>query len=304
MQQIELTYKASDTEETLDKLFYRPIGYFIAVFCKWLNVSPNSVTIAGIITGAAAGHMFYYKDLTLNIFGILLLIFSETLDSSDGQLARMTGITSKYGRVLDGIAGNIVFLSIYVNIALRMMNEGTAGFWIFAVIIIAGYSHSVQCAVADYYRNAFTYFALNKKKSELDISDEIEKNYNSLYWNGNFYKKFILWAYKNYTKEQELISMNFKQLYRTANDLFADKMPPYVSEEYRKMNKPLIKYYNIMTTNTRVFVLIISILTGYLYIYLIFELTVLNLLLLLVIVKQERNNLKLYQQIIQIKNNA
>ncbi|RPI17469.1 MAG: CDP-alcohol phosphatidyltransferase family protein [Ignavibacteriae bacterium] len=296
MQQVELTYKSYDTEETLDIIFYRPLGYYIALLCKKLSITPNTVTLTSILFGVIAGHLFFYNDIALNITGIAFLVFAETLDSADGQLARLTGIRSKYGRVLDGFAGNIVFISIYVHVSMRMANEGSAGIWIIGIALISAMSHSIQSAMADLYRTAYLYFVLNKN-SELDSPAEIKEKYQSLTWKNDFFKKFLMLIYMGHSREQELLSKNFTKLCSAALKAFPESFPLWVSEEYKRLNKSLLKYYNILTTNTRMIVLFISILTGYLYIYFIFEITVLNLLLLLVNIKQERNNQKLYQQI-------
>ena len=88
---LEATLKSLDTEEFIDIHFYRPIGYRWALLFNRLNVSPNSVTVASIFIGIAAGICFYFQSLAINIVGMLLLVWANMYDSADGQLARMTG---------------------------------------------------------------------------------------------------------------------------------------------------------------------------------------------------------------------
>ena len=166
---VSATLKSKDTEEFLDILFYRPIGYVMALGFKALKFTPNAVTIISIFVGAAAGYFFYYNDLSVNVIGILLLIIAEAMDSADGQLARITNTKSRIGRILDGFGGNIWFLSIYLFLGFRLMNEGMSG-WIFLLIILCGVSHSLQSAMADYYRNFYLLFVFGKDKSEMDNS--------------------------------------------------------------------------------------------------------------------------------------
>ena len=109
---LESTLKSMDTEEFIDIHFYRPIGYRWALFFNKFGISPNTVTIASIFIGAAAGVCFYPHNLTINIIGMLLLIWANSYDSADGQLARMTGKKTPLGRILDGTAGDIWFISI------------------------------------------------------------------------------------------------------------------------------------------------------------------------------------------------
>ena len=107
--QLQSTFKSQDTEEWLDIHFTRPLGLLWAKAFDHFNIHPNVVTILSIILGAAAGIMFYYPDMTHTIIGILLLIWANLYDSADGQLARMTGKKTRWGRILDGFAGDVAY---------------------------------------------------------------------------------------------------------------------------------------------------------------------------------------------------
>ncbi|MDE6394629.1 MAG: CDP-alcohol phosphatidyltransferase family protein, partial [Duncaniella sp.] len=111
--------KSMDTEEHIDLAFYRPIGYMWARLAARLGVTPNAITIASIFLGVAAGILFYYPELWINVIGMLLLIWANTFDSADGQLARLTHQYSRLGRILDGLSGDFWFLTIYIAIVLR-----------------------------------------------------------------------------------------------------------------------------------------------------------------------------------------
>jgi hypothetical protein len=289
LSQIESTYKARDTEETLDIYFYRPLGYYFALFSKIIGITPNMISIMSIIIGVIAGHLFYYNDPIIDLIGIIILIFSETLDSADGQLARMTKRQSKVGRILDGLATGIIYLSIYIHICLRMMNSGTSAF-IFVLAVLSGLSHSFQSAMADYYRNAFMKFVSNTKKDELDKSSHLRIEYKEISWKNSFFEKFFIKFYINYTTQQEMLVKNFLRLLDTFEKKLNGISPQWLKNEYHRINKPLIKYYNILTTNTRMIVLIISLLIGRPFYYFVFEFVILNLLLVFVLIKQDKNN--------------
>ena len=123
---VEATLKSLDTEEFTDIHFYRPLGYLWARLFEKLGISPNSVTIASIFIGIAAGVCFYFNSLLINVIGMLLLIWANTYDSADGQLARMTGKKTPLGRILDGMAGDFWFISIYFFICLRLTPSGVS----------------------------------------------------------------------------------------------------------------------------------------------------------------------------------
>ena len=99
---LESTLKSLDTEEFIDIHFYRPLGYRWALLFERMGISPNAVTVAGIFIGIAAGICFYYPSPTINVIGMLLLVWANMYDSADGQLARMTGQRSPLGMILDG----------------------------------------------------------------------------------------------------------------------------------------------------------------------------------------------------------
>lgn len=65
---------------------------------------------------------------------MLLLIWANSYDSADGQLARMTGKKTPLGRILDGTAGDCWFIAIYAAICLRLTPEWGIWIWIFAAI--------------------------------------------------------------------------------------------------------------------------------------------------------------------------
>ncbi|MBP3745361.1 MAG: CDP-alcohol phosphatidyltransferase family protein, partial [Prevotella sp.] len=120
-QDIKQTYKSNDTEEWLDRVFTRPIGYLWAKFFERLDVHPNTVTLLSITIGITAAFFFMHgswrtegkSGFMLNIVGILLMMWSNIYDSADGQLARMTGKKTQLGRILDGAASIIIFVTVY-----------------------------------------------------------------------------------------------------------------------------------------------------------------------------------------------
>ncbi|HEY9187695.1 MAG TPA: CDP-alcohol phosphatidyltransferase family protein [Bacteroidota bacterium] len=285
MSPINSTYKARDVEETLDIYFYRPFGYLIALFAKVIGLTPNIVTFLGMMFGIIAGHLFYYNSFNLDIIGIILLILSEALDSADGQLARMTGKYSKVGRILDGVATNFIFISIYVHISLRIINTGTTEL-IFIVAILSGISHSLQSAIADFYRNL--YLMIVHKKGELESIENIIENYKKLTWKTNFFEKLFIRLYINYTKEQNALTKHALELIKIIENKYSSSLPQSFIDEYRKKMKPFLKYHNILTTNTRMIFLIISILINNISLFFIFEIIVLNILLIYVILMQNK----------------
>ena len=287
---LEASFKSMDTEEFLDIHFNRPIGYVWALFFQRLGVHPNVVTILSIILGVAAGIMFYYPDMKHTIIGILLLMWANHYDSCDGQLARMTGKKTRWGRMLDGFAGDIWFFTIYAAICLRLINQPlpfgigadshlTWGVSIWLIAVFSGtVCHSKQCTLADYYRNIHLFFLKGKAGSELDNFKQQREIFYSLPWKGNFWWKAFLYFYGNYTRQQEQMTPNFQRFYAMVQQQYGDAIPQELRDEFRKGSLPLMKYTNILTFNTRAIALYISLLIGEPWLYFIFEIVVMTAL--------------------------
>lgn len=286
--EIELSYKSMDTEEFLDIHFNRPIGYLWAVFFRHLGVHPNIVTILAIFLGIAAGIMFYYPDITHTLVGIGLLVWANHYDSCDGQLARMTGKKTRWGRMLDGLAGDLWFISIYAAICLRLQDEAlpfgigaSQGLtWSYRIWLLGAVSglicHTRQCALGDYYRNIHLFFLKGRDGSELDNFVQQRKIFHSLPWKGNIWWKLFLYFYGNYTRRQERTTPAFQRFYAWIVKEYGDSIPQNIRDDFRTRSLPLMKYTNILTFNTRIIVLYLSLLAGVPYIYFMFELIVLS----------------------------
>src|SRR6266702_7867788 len=131
---VEATYKAREVEGVLDLYFYRPIGFRLAEFFARLKMTPAAVTLLGGVCGVVAGHLYYYRDLRINIMGMLLHVCANALDNADGQLARLTQRESRKGRIIYSVAAHLVFMSIYFHLALRCVTEGSSlAIWVLAL---------------------------------------------------------------------------------------------------------------------------------------------------------------------------
>ncbi|MBI1803641.1 MAG: CDP-alcohol phosphatidyltransferase family protein [Ignavibacteriae bacterium] len=296
---IESTYKARDVEETIDIYFYRPLGFWIARACQSLGITPNVVTIVSIFIGVAGGHLLYYRDFLTNVWGIALWIIADTLDSVDGQLARMTNHRSKIGRILDGLGGNIMFLSIYLHLFARMVETYPNVAWplLLVLTLAGGISHSLQSSLADYYRNAYLKFVVDPTKSELDQSDQVRSEYRSTSFARNPLKKILLRVYLNYTVQQEALSKTFQTLRKRVEQEFGTNIPSWFSDEYRRLNKPLMKYYAALTTNTRMIVMSICVLADVVPVYFVTEIVGINLVMILVTMHQEQLSARLIEMV-------
>lgn len=288
---LQSTYKSLDTEEWLDIYFTRPIGYVWAKFFDHFNIHPNVVTILSIVIGVSGGIMFYYDDLAHNIIGVLLFMWANFYDSADGQLARMTGKKTRCGRIMDGLASDIIFFTAYFCVCLRLYDK-TIPFtsirwemWSFVLAALAGFaSHARQCRLSDYYRNIHLFF-LKGVQNELEQSEHIKQQRKETPKKGNFWWRAFLWGYCNYTNSQEKMTPRAQQLLKIVREKGIDDN---FREHFRVQSLPLMKYTNMLTYNVRAIALYISCLCKVPWLWLLFECTVMNILLYYMWYKHEQ----------------
>ncbi len=291
-QQYRKSLKSFDTEEHIDLAFYRPLGFAWAYLFRKIGVTPNAVTVASIFLGVGAGVCFYFDNIWISVLGIFLLVWANTFDSCDGQLARLTGSYSPLGRILDGLSGDLWFLAIYIAVCLHE-NHFSAFFgehaWlIWAIAAAAGICHGKQAAMADYYRQFHLFHVKGREGSELDSASDLEKRLAALSWRHDFWRKITLTFYTKYTANQEAWTPWMQKLRRALAEKYPDgQIPAAYREKFRAASRPLMKYTNILTFNWRSIVLFITVLAGQPWLYFVFELTVLNILLIYMVRRHE-----------------
>ena len=261
---LQASFKSEDTEEWIDVYFTRPIGLFFALIWMRLGVHPNAITILSIFLGMGAGVMFYFTDFWHNMCGVVLLMFANFCDSTDGQMARLTGKKTLIGRMLDGFAGDVWFFCIYAAICLRMMPQQMPfvsmnwGWWIWVLGFVAGIlCHVPQASLADYYRQIHLLFLLGKNGSELDNYAEQHSIYEQLPKKGALLERIFYGNYQNYCRNQEQRTPDFQRFYAAVKEKYvsAEHVPAHIRKVFLKESRPLMPLTNILSFNARAFTL-------------------------------------------------
>lgn|SRR5581483_5869912 len=284
---IESTFKARDVEGAFDLYFYRPIGFWLAQIFARLKLTPTGVSFLAGISGVIAGHLYYYRNLSINVVGMVLHVCANTLDNADGQLARLTHQESREGRIIDSIADHLVFVSIYVHLTLRYLVEGSSPA-VCVLALAAGVSHALQGAAADYYRNTYLYFVTARRQTDLDSSSELHLDYRKLTWRQAPWRKLLLALYLNFTRQQEMLAPRVKALRALAARLFHNDIPDEVRTRYRNLARPMLKWWGLLMTNVRMLVLFALLFISQPVYYFWFELIPLNLLFVYLLFREEK----------------
>lgn len=278
---IRAAYKSSETEEWFDTVFTKPVGYVFTRLFLHLKWTPNAVTVLSMCIGFAGGWMMLPENLWWNLGGILLVIFADILDSTDGQMARLTHQTSTIGRILDGLSSYVWYMGIYLALGIRLMDDPVPflpgcvwGGWIWLVVVISGVlGHGVQSLLADYYRNAHLFFLKDKSGSELTSSADVRRQRDA----AKGAERVFLAFYYLYTRVQELLTPQTQKLFACigAWGVSAEMKEAYLNESRRR-----IWMTNVLTFNARAYTLFALVLLGVPVYYFVFEIFVLGALLL------------------------
>ena len=251
------TLKSAETEDWLDFHVIRPFCFQLAKFFAKFDIHPNTITIWSMFIGAGSAFFFaqgsfYYEGvegLLYNLFGIFLLMWADFFDCTDGQLARLTGKKSRLGRILDGTAGFVWFIPIYLVLVWRFYQhheiefgwlgiEDTPENTLIATVIvfilgnISGFlGMGGQTRLADYYIQVHLFFLKGEKGSELD---------NSV---------------KQQTKKQEKSTPEFQRLLGLLKQKYGtvDQIPAEVREEIHRESLAIMKWNGLLTFNFREF---------------------------------------------------
>ena len=279
---LQQSFKSNDTEEWLDVHFTRPIGLVFALLWNKLGIHPNVITVLSIFLGIGAGYMFSFRDLAHNIMGVLFLMFANFCDSTDGQMARLTGKKTLIGRILDGFSGDIWFFCIYIALAYRLMDQYIPftdtkwGIWSWLLMVVAGIlCHSPQSSLSDYYRQIHLFFLKGKENSELDNSQQQLTLYEEEKKKGNLIPQLFYYNYAKYCRSQERRTPQFQSFFKEYQTKWRQGINlDAIKTKFLDGSRPLMPFTNILTFNTRAICLYISCLIDKPWIYPLFEITV------------------------------
>lgn len=265
--------KSLETENYIDRVFYRPVGFRIAWSLRRSGITPNTITVISIVVGMMGAWLFYYESIGMILLGIAGLVAANILDCVDGQLARLTGIKSKIGRILDGMAGDLWFITLYIAISLRMYD--TTGEWLFFVVAgLSMLSHLTQAALTDLYKTFHLWVIGGRNGKEFESYETVKAKVDAM---PAGFSKLLSRIYSYYTLMQAKLS---PRLQRLASRLVVSPFTDEESRGFRQGSMLIQKLINLMTFNGRTLALFASALVGLPWFYFVYEILFLNIVLL------------------------
>ncbi len=157
----DLAYRR--TEEPTNVYYTRPLADgIVRVFASSRIVTPNSVTVVGMLVGIGSAVFLSIGEQPWLRIGALVLQLSSILDMADGQLARKTGTGSEFGRQLDGASDYIVGISLFLGVLVGLYPDagGRTPMPVVFILVAAAFAGiSLHSLSYDYMKTKFSSIA-------------------------------------------------------------------------------------------------------------------------------------------------
>jgi phosphatidylglycerophosphate synthase len=103
------------------------------------RVTPNHLTTARLVAGLAAAAAFAVGTPPWTLAACGIFVVSVLLDRADGELARLSGRTSRFGHIYDFISDGFSNTAVFVGIGFGLGDTALGG-WAPALGLVAGAS--------------------------------------------------------------------------------------------------------------------------------------------------------------------
>lgn len=90
-------------------------------------LSPNAITLMSLVTGLVSAVYFFQGTYEKNIIGAGLLLLSAWIDCTDGEIARLKFMESKFGGKLDILCDNLVHFAVFYAIGMGLYQSTGQG---------------------------------------------------------------------------------------------------------------------------------------------------------------------------------
>jgi phosphatidylglycerophosphate synthase len=263
-------------EDASNRYLIHPLSDIAVKVAYRLGLSPNTVSFLGLVCGLLAAFLYYDLPQTAPVIGgFVAMIGWHVLDGADGRLARLTGRSSAFGRIIDGICDHLVFGAVYIALALHLMETGySANVW--WLVVGAGLSHAVQAA--GYEERRQKYQRRLKGIARQDTEQEMLRVAGK--------QSFLATLYD---RAQRLVGGRGTALDDVLQDL-RSRQPggQATAAGIAGRTAPMVRAWGLLNANNRTLLIFIFALLGQPAFYFAFELIVLNLVLAVLLVAEWR----------------
>jgi len=129
----------SDTSDPRAVAYDQRLAKAVVAAIRGLPVSPNALTALGMLVGIISGVLYAEGTRGAMIGGSLLFMVAVWMDHVDGEFARATGKTSRFGHYFDHVAAMTSYCAMLVGAGFGL-RDTWLGEWAVPCGIAAGVS--------------------------------------------------------------------------------------------------------------------------------------------------------------------
>ncbi|MFH0818659.1 MAG: CDP-alcohol phosphatidyltransferase family protein [Patescibacteria group bacterium] len=160
--------KAHDS--IFSKLITRKISVIFSFYLikRWKQVTPNKVSLISFITAVVAIGLFLADNYFVRLLGVVFLQISFALDCSDGEIARIKEMSSKFGAWMDSVLDRFKEVMMFGALTFIVYNYA----WDTSALLIGSLAIILWLLVG-FLREAKKSSWPEKRTAELYITDNI-----------------------------------------------------------------------------------------------------------------------------------
>jgi phosphatidylglycerophosphate synthase len=287
-------FRTREIEDPSNRYLIHPLSHWLARHLARLGVSPNAVSLSSLPFGlAAAWLLFHYENKPGVIVAFLLLGAWHVIDGADGQVARMTGKSSEFGKVLDGVCDYLVYGAVYVAMTMALVpDHGMLAWWL---ALAAGLSHAVQSSLYEFYRYEYDLWVHGNRSRRVPMPTDLRAAAAERHGIGRLFTRI----HYIYVRGQFLGAGGRELLRKRLDTVLADggADAERLRRRYRELNLSAVHHWSWLNANTRTLLIFVFCLLFSPLWFFLWELLVLNVVMVLLALDQRRRDRRLLDEV-------
>lgn len=259
-----------ELEDSLNYHVYHPLAWRLAVGLARTPLTPNLVSVigAGFVVAAAIVYAQPWWPASA-LLGMMLHMGWHVVDGADGDLARITGKASPIGEMVDGICDYSGHIILYLVLGWLLSRQIGLSAW--PLIVAGGISHIIQSNHVEVQRRSYQWWVYGKPWLRITHAQADAATQGQGF---SGFASFYLGVAAGVASSTQCID---NAVAAAAND---PERLARIGELARGEAPPLLDLLKVLGPNPRTIVLGLSMLAGSPIYYFVYQVVVLNGLLI------------------------